>query len=354
MIKTRVGGKLFIAGEYAITEPGNLAILIGVDKYITLTLEKSPSKGSIKIYDEEAMFWDRKEGTMIFETFDNRLGYILAGINIVEEYARELKIDLSKFHIKVETELESAEGNKYGLGSSGAVTIATTKALCEYYNIPVTKEELFKLSALANLAINPNSSCGDLAASIYGGWVIYKSFDRDWLLVKQKENSIKDLLAKEWKHLSIENLDPPEGLNLAIGWTGSPASTVSLVGEINKRKLELEKVYNEFLKRSKDCLKNMMAAFQNKDVREIQRQIKVNRELLVDLGKNFGVEIETEKLKILSNLALKHGGSAKSSGAGGGDCGIAVFEGEKNLDELIEDWRKEGIHYLPLKPTRII
>lgn len=92
----------------------------------------------------------------------------------------------------------------------------------------------------------------------------------------------------------------------------------------------------------------MINAFRDNDIDEIQRQIQKNRELLVKLGNDFGVEIETLELKKLCDTALKYNGSAKSSGAGGGDCGIAIFKESNNLDSLIEEWRKVGITYLPL------
>ena len=39
------------------------------------------------------------------------------------------KKELSFYHLKVTSELDSSNGRKYGLGSSGAVTVGTVKAL---------------------------------------------------------------------------------------------------------------------------------------------------------------------------------------------------------------------------------
>ena len=41
MIETRAPGKLFIAGEYAVVEPGQPAVLIAVDRCITVQLTES-------------------------------------------------------------------------------------------------------------------------------------------------------------------------------------------------------------------------------------------------------------------------------------------------------------------------
>ncbi len=56
--------------------------------------------------------------------------------------------------------------------------------------------EIFKLAALANINVNPKGSCGDIAASTFGGWLVYKTFYKDWVLKEKEKNSITDLLKK--------------------------------------------------------------------------------------------------------------------------------------------------------------
>ena len=41
MIELSVPGKLFIAGEYAVVEPGHPAIIVAVDQFITVTVEEA-------------------------------------------------------------------------------------------------------------------------------------------------------------------------------------------------------------------------------------------------------------------------------------------------------------------------
>ncbi len=40
-IEVKVPGKLFVAGEYAVTEPGQPSIVIAVDRYITAVIQES-------------------------------------------------------------------------------------------------------------------------------------------------------------------------------------------------------------------------------------------------------------------------------------------------------------------------
>ena len=349
MISVKAPGKLFVAGEYAVTHPGYTAILIAVDRFITLTLEGPSKRGSISNYSNFPVSWVRDNGKIILEKEDSSLNYILSAMNVVERYAKELNKSLSYYHIKVVNELRNENGVKYGLGSSAAVTVAAVSALLNYYHIEYTEESLFKLSALANIAINSRGSCGDIAACVYGGWIAYTAFDREWVLDKLKSSTVKELLELEWPYLKIERLTPPKELRLAIGWTGAPSSTANLVKKVRNRSLDNGYTYDKFLKDSKICVEKMIDAFKKGNIKEIQRQIRKNRELLVTMSDELGVEIETPKLKKLCDIAQVYNGSAKASGAGGGDCGIAIFNENYDLDSLIEDWEKWGIIYLPLK-----
>ena len=273
----------------------------------------------------------------------------MASINIVETYAKEQGKQLEFYNLKIDSELETSGGEKYGLGSSAAVTVATVEALCKYYEIPISNKELFKLSALANLSINRNGSCGDIAASVYGGWIAFTTFDRKSVLEQQENTSVTQLLDKKWPSLSIESLTPPEKLELVVGWTGLPASTTRLVGYVNDNRIENNNSYKEFLYNSNKCVKKMINAFKENDIDEIQKQIQVNRQLLVNMSKSLGVIIETPLLTKLCDIASRFNGYGKASGAGGGDCGIAIFKDKKYLDKLIDEWKEAGITYLPLK-----
>ena len=62
----------------------------------------------------------------------------------------------------------------------------------------------------------------------------------------------------------------------------------------------------------------------------------------------FGVQIETPILHELCRIAEDFGGAAKTSGAGGGDCGIVAIDGHADLDGLLAAWQTKKIEQLPL------
>ena len=350
MIECKAPGKLYIAGEYAVVEKGYPAILFAVNKFLRVSLEEAFDEGSITSYDNQPISWKREQDDrLILDKRDNRLAYVMASIKIVETYAKELGKDLEFYHFKVYSDLESEEGKKYGLGSSAAVTVATVEVLCRHYNIEVSHMDIFKLASLAQLSINAKGSCGDIAVSSFGGIILYKTFDRDWLRIKRRKHSVSDMLRMDWPHLEIRRLDIPKDMQILIGWTGKPASTTRLVDKVDDNKIDKDRIYNEFLKNSKSLVENMVEGFLREDIDQIEENIDLAKEILVDMGKKLGVPIETEQLRLLSEIVKKYGGSGKSSGAGGGDCGIGIFRRSDDTSKVVKEWEEKGILHLPLE-----
>ena len=350
MIETSVPGKLFIAGEYAVVEPGHPAIIVAVDQFINVTIEGARKNGSIQSaqYSDLPIRWTRRNGELVLDHRENPFHYILAAIRLTEKYAQEKGTLLSFYDLKVTSELDNSNGRKYGLGSSGAVTVATVKALNLYYDLKMDRLTQFKIAALAHLAVQGNGSCGDIAASCYGGWLAFSTFDHEWVLRKQQEWTLTQLLTSDWPELSIRPLIVPKSLRLLIGWTGSPASTSDLVDQVYQSKEAKEKGYAKFLADSKDCVNRLIDGFLNEDSRTIKKMITENRKLLVGLSSLTGVTIETPALKKLCDLAETYRWAAKSSGAGGGDCGIVIVDQKTGILPLMSAWEKADIIPLPL------
>ncbi|MDN6747937.1 MAG: phosphomevalonate kinase, partial [Brevibacterium sp.] len=65
-----------------------------------------------------------------------------------------------------------------------------------------------------------------------------------------------------------------------------------------------------------------------------------------------GSQIETEQLRSLCDIAETYGAAAKPSGAGGGDCGIALSEADLPTIDILREWERHGIQRLSLSPHR--
>ena len=86
----------------------------------------------------------------------------------------------------------------------------------------------------------------------------------------------------------------------------------------------------------------MRKAIVTGDKLEIKKCITENGKLLENLNEN----IYSTKLKSLVNSAKNLDICAKSSGAGGGDCGIAFSFSEIDTKVIVERWEKCGIELL--------
>ena len=310
--------------------------------------------------------------------------YVFSAMQIVDDFARETKevknvlLDegnpaINLYNLQIESDLDDKKtGKKYGLGSSAAVTVAAVRALCKWYGLTLTTPELCKLAIIASSLVKKSGSGGDVAASTYGGWVMYRAYNREWLeaeieMIESGDSSLHKLLRKKWPRFEVKRLKVGAGLRLLVGWTGSPASSAELVGSVkagvesgdltahNSAKTSAKtyaKTYEDFCVQSEKCVQKIANALENGRIDALLSGFARNRALLKDLGEITGTLIETPKLTRLIEVANGAGLPSKTSGAGGGDCGIAIARAE-DFDAVFarieEEWQNSGIEALGLK-----
>ena len=349
MITEKAPGKLYIAGEYAVLEQDCPAVLVAVDQFVRVSItENQTGTGLIhsKQYSQDSIHWVRQGSKMVIDNRDNPFEYILSAISYTEQYCIEQNIPMNVYDLHVNSDLDSADGKKYGLGSSAAVTVAVVKAILRFYGVKFDNELVYKLSAISHYSVQGNGSAGDIAASVYGGWLAYQTFDKSWLKYELAHKSLSEVVNEAWPGLKVQLLTPPKGMKLLIGWSQQPASTSRLVDETNANKKLLNDEYQRFLANSRECVLKMIAGFEKNDIAAIQKQIQVNRSLLQHFAKINQIAIEIPRLSKLINIAEKFGGAAKTSGAGNGDCGIVIMDEYADGDALEKEWKNNGI--LPL------
>ncbi|MFU0539650.1 type 2 isopentenyl-diphosphate Delta-isomerase [Gardnerella vaginalis] len=310
--------------------------------------------------------------------------YVFSAMQVVDNFARETKevknvlLDEGKpainlYNLRIESDLDDKKtGKKYGLGSSAAVTVAAVRALCKWYGLTLTTPELCKLAIIASSLVKKSGSGGDVAASTYGGWVMYRAYNREWLeaeieMIESGDSSLHKLLRKKWPRFEVKRLKVGAGLRLLVGWTGNPASSAELVGSVkagvkagdltahNPAKTSAKayaKTYEDFCVQSEKCVQKIANALENGRIDALLSGFARNRALLKDLGEITGTLIETPKLTRLIEVANDAGLPSKTSGAGGGDCGIAIARAE-DFDAVFarieEEWQNSGIEALGLK-----
>lgn len=310
--------------------------------------------------------------------------YVISAMNVVDEYAREMGVlgaaealcETREYNVRIESDLDDKKsGKKYGLGSSAAVTVAAVRALCKWYGLTLATPELCKLAIIASLLVKKSGSGGDVAASAYGGWVMYRAYNREWLkaeveMIESGDSSLHELLQKKWPRFVVKRLRVGASLRLLVGWTGSPASSAELVGSVkagvkagvkseasgtlsvNNIDKTYAKTYEDFCVQSEKCVQKIANALENGDFNAVLSGFAQNRALLKDLGEITGTLIETPKLTQLIEVANSAGLPSKTSGAGGGDCGIAIARAQDFdavANRIKDEWQKSGIEALNLK-----
>lgn len=353
-IVARAPGKLFVAGEYAVVTPGEPSVLIAVDRYLTVALTESVGAGSIHSpeYGRIPLRWTRGADGLTLDREHHPYDYVMAAIEAAEQLRAERGLAPRFFDLRIDSGLDDPSGRKFGLGSSAAVTVATVAAIDEFYGFGLGALGRYKLAMLATIAVAPRASGGDVAASTYGGWIGYRSPDRGRLIDARAERGIAMLVAPTgedaWRGLEIVRLAEPAGLRLLVGWTGHPASTERLVGDVAEGARTTTWDYSSFLGESNACVTDLWSALADGDDHLALAAIRRGRRLLHDLGTHSGVSIETDLLRVLCDTAESVGAAGKPSGAGGGDCGIVLAPADADVAGLLRVWEAHDIRHLTI------
>lgn len=349
--EVKVPGKLMIAGEYAVLEPHQKSVVVAVNRYVTVHIEPGEKNIlSLPQWGLESITWEINNAEVQFNIEDSRLSFLKNTFSVAHQFLQEKFVKPQTFKLRIKSELDDASTNKkYGLGSSAAIVTAVISSILSFHSWDkelLDLDTIFKLSAIVHLKTQKNGSGADVAAAVYGGWLEYCAFDGQWVLKELEQGgNLTDIINKPWPNLFIKPLTPPSSLELVVGWTKEPAATAPMIKKLqNYKKSNLED-YKEFLRESAMAVDKLIKSFELNDYAEAINRLVLNHKALQKLGKNAGMDIVTEKLKKLSSIA-ENFGSGKSSGAGGGDCGIAFLKCDSHKEELYKAWEEADI--LPL------
>ena len=324
MTLVKTCGKLYWAGEYAILEPGQLALLKAIPIYMT---------AEIKASDEYRLYSDMFSYSVDMRP-DSSYALIQETVALVEEYLTAQGVELHSFSLDIRGKMER-EGKKFGLGSSGSVVVLVIKAMLAFYERLADRELLFKLASAVLLKRGDNGSMGDIACIVSEDLVLYQSFDRekvaDWL----ENEDLQAVLARDWG-FSIASVEPVLTFDFLVGWTKEVAVSSHMVKQIK------DNMNSSFLQASKETVANLVKALEVGQEETIIDLLEQASQLLEDLSS----DIYTPSLRQLKNASQDLKAVAKSSGAGGGDCGIALSFDQDSTTLLKKRWADLGIELL--------
>ena len=317
-------GKLYWAGEYAILVSGQLALIKAIPIYMT---------AEIKASDVYRLYSDMFTYSVDLRP-DSSYALIQETVALVEEYLTAQGVELQPFAIDIRGKMER-EGKKFGLGSSGSVVVLVIKAMLAFYERPAERDLLFKLASAVLLKRGDNGSMGDIACIVSEDLVLYQSFDREKVAQWLEKEDLQAVLARDWG-FSIRNVETSLEFDFLVGWTKEVAVSSHMVKQIK------DNMNSSFLQASKETVNSLVKALQEGQEEMIMELLEQASQLL----ENLSSDIYTPSLRQLKDASRDLKAVAKSSGAGGGDCGIALSFDQDSTTLLKNRWADLGIELL--------
>ncbi len=272
-IKASAPGKLMLFGEHAVVY-NRPSIVTAVSSRIHVEIEKI--NGGFKIESPQV-----KDVRFVDET--------------IRVFRRYYPFDFGLW-IKTKSDFST----QYGFGSSSAVTVALLYGLSKITEKKLSMSEIFRLGYKINLNVQGVGSGFDIAAATFGKTLYFLTG------------------GKRIEPIKINDLP------LIVGYSGIKADTSFIIKKL-KQKIENNRTkYEKIFDVIADIVEKAKIFLAKKDWQKVGELMIKNHQLLQDLG------VSTEKLDRMCQSAIEGGAyGAKLSGAGGGDCMIAIAPKEQ-------------------------
>ncbi len=300
-------GKLMLFGEHAVVY-GRPCIVTAVSQRMKVTVELTEENNfelqapDVKVTDYKKPMSQLGQGEIpkgakfvevAVKNFISHPVLDTGSINIDSRFRGN-----DKFGIKVTTTSEFS--SEFGFGSSSASTVCVIKALSEITGANLDKKGIFNSAYKTVLDIQGKGSGFDVAAATFGGTLYYITPGK-----------------------VIEVLDV-DSLPLVVGYSGIKVDTVTIVNEVSKKSEKYPQVIENTYSQIEKLVEQAKIALLNKDWVTLGELMNFNQGLLSLLG------VEGKKLADMIYNARGQGAyGAKLSGAGIGDCMIAIAPDDK-------------------------
>ena len=203
-------------------------------------------------------------------------------------------------HTGLQIETSSSFTGNYGFGSSSAVTVGVLAALQQLFEIHELPQGIFESAYATVLAVQGVGSGFDVAAATFGGTLLYGRGGKP-----------------------LQQLRIPKGFDIVVGYSGQKADTTSLIHMVKDKYDKHPETISRIFSAIGDLVRQATAALEDGDWQTVGKLMDFNQEYLRDLG------VSSERLESLIVTAKQAGAyGAKLSGAGGGDCMLALVSSD--------------------------
>jgi len=175
--------------------------------------------------------------------------------------------------------------------------------------------------------VAPEGSGADVAAAVLGGFVRFRRL-----------GDAVEALPLEW----------PATVEVATVWTSSEARTSDLVRAVKRLATRDPAGYRACARDLAAESEQLVSAAMSSDSKAIIEAAGGAGRAMGRLGEAAQVPIMTPGLELIADLASRAGGSAKPSGAGGGDVAVAFFDDPGRRIAFETSCRDRGLVVLSL------
>ncbi|MEW6270158.1 MAG: hypothetical protein AB1689_12770 [Thermodesulfobacteriota bacterium] len=336
-------GKVFVTGEYGVVA-GGPAVVAAVSRRLRTRVRARRGAGDLLVHGGARPV----RCSLAAERFDEvpAGARFVAGAAVVAARA----LELSDLDLEIETDSELDRGAvKSGLGGSAAVTAATVTALHALagrrLDGAAETGERVATALYAHRLVQGGGSGADVVCCVSGGLVWTDGLDgRD--VPRDVADCVRRLHGA--RPVAFERLALPAGLALEVVGTGTACATGPRVARFAER-LWGGDAHAAPLRAWTAGMRVATEAFRDgcrtSDVALISSALRAAGRLLSRLGALTAIAVFNPALRraVASGAAL--GAAVKPSGAGGGDCAVAVLD-ERARERLRAAWHDAGL--LPL------
>jgi phosphomevalonate kinase len=280
-------GKLILTGEYAVLD-GAPALVVAIDRRVVARRRVSPRGSS---------------------------PFLLA---VADELAKQRGPDDPAVHAAMEIAVDSTalydHGTKLGLGSSAAVTVAATAlALSAVHSVPVIDRAL-----VLGVALEAHARCqggrgsgADVASAVHGGVIHYA------------------------KGQPVERVTWPRGVALIPFFTGVAAKTTQLIAQVDAARIAngaaVDAALAAIAKASRAACQAAAVRAPDIAANALIAALQLAATATDQLASATGVALVPPCVTRARAALARMGGTAKTTGAGGGDVAIAVVPAREDL-----------------------
>ena len=334
-------GKLILLGEYAVLE-GAPCLATAVNRRVSVNVVSSHRQnhytlslphtniGTIR-FGSASFEMDRIPGLAAYQA--DQLRPILDILRSTRTFG-SVNSQSQAIDITIDAgSLFSNDGQKYGFGSSAAITVALLAMDALFRGEQsINPEKLMDRSIKIHRTLQSGRGSGiDIAVSTYGGIIEFQSHP-------SRKNGLPKVLG----------VAPLPGLYIGAVWSGQSASTTRFLSGMARFKKQQPDIYKMIMKRLMEISRIGIEAFREKQIDRFLMAVDRYYRHLIDLSIRSDLPIVSPVHQQLALIAGSQSCVYKPSGAGGGDAGLFFTASSRQMRRLKESYKNAGFKVFDL------